>query len=73
MPVPALKREDSRRKNGRVLVKEGLSDKKQGKKAKKEILGLCQKIFRSFLVACRECHAMEPSTKDDVLRGDMKL
>jgi hypothetical protein len=25
------------------------------------------------LVACRECHAMEPSTKDDILDGNIKL
>jgi hypothetical protein len=25
------------------------------------------------LLACRECHAMEPSTKDDILDGNIKL
>jgi hypothetical protein len=27
----------------------------------------------SFLVACRECHAMEPSTRDDMLQENIKL
>jgi len=76
MPVPAaaLKRADSRRKSGRILVKEGLSNnKKQIKKGKRDRSGFWRRFFRSFLVACRECHAMEPSTKDDILDGNIKL
>ncbi|KAJ6966408.1 hypothetical protein NC652_004078 [Populus alba x Populus x berolinensis] len=74
MPVPTavLKREDSRRKSGGILVKEGLiSNKKQVKKGKRERSGLWRRFFRSFLVACRECHAMEPSTRDDMLQENI--
>lgn len=76
MPVPTavLKREDSRRKSGGILVKEGLiSNKKQVKKGKRERSGFWRRFFRSFLVACRECHAMEPSTRDDMLQENIKL
>jgi len=76
MPVPTavLKREDSRRKSGGILVKEGLvSNKKQVKKGKRERSGLWRRFFMSFLVACRECHAMEPSTRDDMLQENIKL
>ncbi|CAK7327767.1 unnamed protein product [Dovyalis caffra] len=75
MPVPtaALKREDSRRKSGGILIKEGLSNKKQVKRGKRQRSGLWRRFFRSFLVACRECHAMEPSSKDDMLQGNIKL
>ncbi|KAJ6770364.1 MEMBRANE-ASSOCIATED KINASE REGULATOR 4-RELATED [Salix purpurea] len=76
MPVPAaaLKRVDSRRKSCRVLVKEGQNNnKKQLKKGKRERSGFWRRFFRSFLVACRECHAMESSTKDDILERNIKL
>ncbi|KAF9666759.1 hypothetical protein SADUNF_Sadunf16G0262100 [Salix dunnii] len=76
MPVPAavLKREDSRRKSGGILVEEGLiSSKKQVKKGKGDRAGIWRRFFRSFLVACRECHAMEPSARDiDMLPENIK-
>ncbi|KAJ9182920.1 hypothetical protein P3X46_006853 [Hevea brasiliensis] len=77
-PIPALKPEDSKRKKGsEVAAKQGLMRNKkegnhqQGKKDKSS--GICQRFFRSFLVACRECHAMEPSTEDDIFQGSVKL
>lgn len=71
MPMPALKRDDSRRKNNGAVIKKKEGDHQHGKKDKSS--GICRRFFRSFLVACRECHAMEPSTKDDILQGIVKL
>ncbi|OAY28714.1 uncharacterized protein LOC110600883 [Manihot esculenta] len=74
---PAMKREDSRRKNvGVAVVNPGLMNKKDSdhqKEKKGKSLGICRKIFRSFLVACRECHAIEPSREEDILQGNVKL
>ncbi|KAK2638968.1 hypothetical protein Ddye_026763 [Dipteronia dyeriana] len=61
---------------GGVGIKEVSKSKtQQGKKNKNKKIrtsdlherpkGICRRIFMSFLFACRECHAMEPSTKDD--------
>ncbi|KAJ4726346.1 Membrane-associated kinase regulator [Melia azedarach] len=75
-PVPALKRDVSQRKNCGVLLKEELRSKSQREKKKnsERTTGTCRRFFMSFLFACRECHAMEPSTKDDVLQeNNMKL
>ncbi|KAJ6298141.1 hypothetical protein OIU76_019305 [Salix suchowensis] len=76
MPVPAavLKREDSRRKSGGILVEEGLiSSRKHVEKGKRDRAGIWRRFFRSFLVACRECHAMEPSARDiDMLQENIK-
>ncbi|KAL5736379.1 hypothetical protein ACOSP7_030948 [Xanthoceras sorbifolium] len=73
---------------GVVIIKEGSRSKRQqgnnnNKKKKKKIRtgdhherpkGICRRIFMSLLFACRECHAMEPSTDDDhVLKPNMKL
>ncbi|KAJ8755064.1 hypothetical protein K2173_016641 [Erythroxylum novogranatense] len=73
VPVPALRSEDSWRKHVRIPPKKGLNSKKKSDyKEKKRFSGkkegssgLFRRIFRSLLVACRECHAMEPSPKKD--------
>lgn len=70
-PVPAaLKRDVSQRKNGGGSVKENdQRSKRQGEMKKlnsERPAGICRRFFMSFLFACRECHAMEPSTKDDI-------
>ncbi|XP_059444593.1 uncharacterized protein LOC132176418 [Corylus avellana] len=74
-PVPFLSREPSRRKKMEVVGKEGIS-KKQAKKERKEAGSwpAGRRFFWWFVSACKECHAMEPSRKDDVyLRGNLKL
>ncbi|XVE80109.1 hypothetical protein DITRI_Ditri14bG0112800 [Diplodiscus trichospermus] len=70
--VPVLKREASRRKNSEVMVKEAMRAKKQGQgDHHREKSGHCLRLFRLFLLACRECHAMEPSRKQDVEPGNL--
>lgn len=76
-PVPAaLKRDVSQRKNGGGSVKENdQRSKRQGEMKKlnsERPAGICRRFFMSFLFACRECHAMEPSTKDDILQANVK-
>ncbi|KAL4272811.1 hypothetical protein GQ457_13G003640 [Hibiscus cannabinus] len=68
--VPVLKREASRRKNCGVERKDALRGKKRGdrhqeKSATKGRSEPCLSFFRRFLLACRECHAMEPSRKQE--------
>ncbi|KAK8622709.1 hypothetical protein V6N13_117613 [Hibiscus sabdariffa] len=68
--VPVLKREVSRRKNCGVARKDALRGKKQGdhhqeKSATKGRSEPCLRFSRLFLLACRECHAMEPSGKQE--------
>ncbi|XVE50198.1 hypothetical protein DITRI_Ditri01bG0142700 [Diplodiscus trichospermus] len=75
-PMPVLKREVSRRKNSGVVVKEALRTKKptdhnQERSATRGRSGPCLRFFRLFLLACRECHAMEPSRKPDVMQGNL--
>ncbi|XP_017640248.1 uncharacterized protein LOC108481653 [Gossypium arboreum] len=75
--VPVLKREVSRRKNSGVEGKEALRAKKQGEHHQKSSSsrgrsGPCLKFFRLFLFACRVCHAMEPSRKQDVMHGNLR-
>ncbi|XP_021912258.1 uncharacterized protein LOC110825975 [Carica papaya] len=79
VPVAALKREGSKRKNsvsGRVIIgKEELKKTKSNELRREEKSsrrrstkpGPCRRFFRSLLLACKECHAMEPSRKDDLL------
>ncbi|KAM7250574.1 hypothetical protein ACFE04_022457 [Oxalis oulophora] len=58
VPAAGLKRENSSRGRHlapggtRVMIKKGNSERKGGP---------LWRILRSFLLACRECHAMEPS------------
>lgn len=72
-PVPLLSREPSRRKKGELAGKE-VRRKKQHQAQRK---GANSWVFGRFLwwivSACKECHAMEPSRKDDVLQGSLKL
>ncbi|KAE8680132.1 hypothetical protein F3Y22_tig00111392pilonHSYRG00331 [Hibiscus syriacus] len=68
--VPVLKREASRRKNSGVERKDALRGKKQGdhqqqRTATKGRSEPCLRFFSLFLLACRECHAMEPSKKQE--------
>ncbi|XP_044465794.1 uncharacterized protein LOC123195978 [Mangifera indica] len=77
-----MKRETSQRKNADgVALKDGLRSwsssslkrsASQGKENRRSsgdsaaAQGLCKRFFMAFLFACRECHAMEPSTKDGI-------
>ncbi|XP_022717744.1 uncharacterized protein LOC111276233 [Durio zibethinus] len=66
--VPVLKREVSGRKNSGVVAKEASRAKKQvdhhqEKSTTRGRSGPCLRFVRFFLLACRECHAMEPSGK----------
>lgn len=80
-PVPAasssLSRESSRRRKTEVVVnnEESIRAKKQaggggGQVVVKQQLG--RRLFRWFVSACKECHAIEPSRKDKVLRTNVK-
>ncbi|EOY13071.1 Uncharacterized protein TCM_031597 [Theobroma cacao] len=76
--VPVLKREVSGRKNSGAVVKEALRAKKQGdhlqeRSSTRGKSGPCLRLFRLFLLACRECHAMEPSRKQDVVQGNLSV
>ncbi|CAI8606938.1 unnamed protein product [Vicia faba] len=57
MPVPAgLNRDASKRR------KQKQAKRKEKKKMKKRVsLQFVRRIFRWFFIACRQCHAMEPS------------
>ncbi|KAL1363430.1 hypothetical protein AAHE18_03G148800 [Arachis hypogaea] len=68
-PVPALNRDASKKRTGEVKQKKK-EDKKTKKKKKmmkkknkekKVRLRFGRKILRWFVMACKECHAMEPS------------
>ena len=77
-PMPVLKREVSRRKNSGVVVKETSRAKKQGDHHQERSTtggrsGPCLRFFRLFLLACRECHAMEPSRKQDVMHENLSV
>ncbi|GMJ05262.1 hypothetical protein like AT1G53163 [Hibiscus trionum] len=68
--VPVLKREVSRRKNCGVERKDALRGKKQGdhhqeKSPTKGRSEPCLRFSGLFLLACRQCHAMEPSRKQE--------
>ncbi|GMJ11437.1 hypothetical protein like AT3G15250 [Hibiscus trionum] len=61
--VPVLKREVSRTKNGEAAKKQGgHREKRAGSKGRSMA---CFRFLRLFLLACRQCHAMEPSKKLD--------
>ncbi|GLU23336.1 hypothetical protein SLE2022_393530 [Rubroshorea leprosula] len=70
---PGLKREGSRRKNNNngVAKKQGSDREKGGGRQ----AGPWRKILRSFLLVCRECHAMEPSPsrEEDALQRSFSL
>ncbi|KAF3442018.1 hypothetical protein FNV43_RR15934 [Rhamnella rubrinervis] len=78
-PVPAssssLSRESSRRRKTEDVAnnEEAIRVKKQagsggGQVVVKQQLG--RRLFRWFVSACKECHAIEPSRKDKVLRAN---
>ncbi|XVF70164.1 hypothetical protein PTKIN_Ptkin11bG0139300 [Pterospermum kingtungense] len=74
--MPVLKREISRKKNSGVTVKDTLRAKKQGdlrqeRSNTRRKSGPCLRLFRLFLLVCRQCHAMEPSRKQDVVQGNL--
>ncbi|TKY66491.1 hypothetical protein E2542_SST09365 [Spatholobus suberectus] len=77
-PVPALNREGSVRRTRDAQqgkkdkgTKRKHNDKKKNKQSKKEMgnkgvrLRFGRRILRWFVMACRECHAMEPSKDRD--------
>ncbi|GMY31863.1 Membrane-associated kinase regulator [Fagus crenata] len=66
--VPVLSRESSRRKKVESMGKE-VRTKKQTEKRKGASSWFGWKFLWWFVSACKECHAMEPSMKDDVLGG----
>ncbi|XWS52089.1 hypothetical protein CRYUN_Cryun11dG0037400 [Craigia yunnanensis] len=76
-PVPVLKREVSRRKDSGIVVKEDLRAKIQGDHHQERSTnrgkssGSCLRLFRLFLLVCREWHAMEPSRKQDAVQGNL--
>nr|XP_023929684.1 uncharacterized protein LOC112040992 [Quercus suber]POE89189.1 hypothetical protein CFP56_59783 [Quercus suber] len=71
-PVPVLSRESSRRKKVEPVGKE-VRTKKRTQERKVTSSWFGWRFLWWFVSACRECHAMEPSRKDDALRGNMKL
>ncbi|PON39681.1 membrane-associated kinase regulator [Parasponia andersonii] len=72
-PVPALSRETSlRRRNTNDRELRALP-KKKDRTAVVRRPRLGRRLFRWFLAACKECHAIEPSKKDKVLRGNVKI
>ncbi|XP_061338258.1 uncharacterized protein LOC133285099 [Gastrolobium bilobum] len=65
-PVPALNRDVSKRRRGDMQQGKEEGTKRKKKKNKKDKvrgvrLRFGRRIFRWFVMACRECHAMEPS------------
>ncbi|XP_038899281.1 probable membrane-associated kinase regulator 1 [Benincasa hispida] len=82
VPV-TLSRENSRRKKSVEKIG-GKSDlrrkkrrtektstaRKKKKKKKKKNMWFGRKVFRWIILVCKECHAIEPSRKDEVVRKD---
>ncbi|MED6200652.1 hypothetical protein PIB30_087320 [Stylosanthes scabra] len=71
-PVPALNRDASKKRTAKVKQKKKMKEEKKStkkikknnnmeKKKTKVRLRFGRKILRWFVMACRECHAMEPS------------
>ncbi|KAK9265762.1 hypothetical protein L1049_000077 [Liquidambar formosana] len=67
-PAPVLNPEVSRRKKAEIVVRKESKSKKQADKRTGAGSGFGRRFFWLFLSACKECHAIEPSAKDDVLR-----
>ncbi|KAI4333649.1 hypothetical protein L6164_018429 [Bauhinia variegata] len=68
--VPALSRDASRRRKGEQERKEAVKRKKQTAAGSSKF---GRRILRWLMMACRECHAMEPSRKDEILQENVKL
>ncbi|EXC08467.1 hypothetical protein L484_009610 [Morus notabilis] len=71
-PVPALSRDGSRRRKVMELRNEKNGQEKKAV-AKRRRWRLGRRLFRWFVTACNECHAIEPSRKDGVSRGNVNL
>ncbi|XP_019053652.1 PREDICTED: uncharacterized protein LOC104599604 [Nelumbo nucifera] len=67
-PAPILtpSKEVSRRKKTGILVQEDLKSKKKVKDKKKSARSSSGwQFLRSFLLACRECHSLQPTLKEN--------
>ncbi|KAG6607885.1 hypothetical protein SDJN02_01037, partial [Cucurbita argyrosperma subsp. argyrosperma] len=88
VPVPTtLSRENSRRKkavekiggksdlrrNKKRTEKTTARKKKKKKKKKKKNMWFGRKVFRWIILVCKECHAIEPSRKDEIVMRKTKL
>ena len=66
-PAPVLSREPShRRRAGAAVQDDQLRKKTVAVEKRRAKPGIGWRFFRSFMSACRECHAMEPSRKVDI-------
>ncbi|XP_059664200.1 probable membrane-associated kinase regulator 1 [Cornus florida] len=74
-PSPGLNRQVSRSKKPGIVSQEELRAVKnvQEKSKTRSGSGFGSRFFRSFVSACKECHAMKPSRRDDVLQGNIVL
>lgn len=63
MPSATLSRDSSLRRKGR---KEDLVNKKK-KKREDQKCPVGRRLFRWIVMACRECHALEPSRKQKIM------
>ncbi|KAA8526816.1 hypothetical protein F0562_008955 [Nyssa sinensis] len=72
-PAPVLKHQVSHQKKAEIMALEELRLKNQAKDKARKRSGLCRRFFRSFVSACKECHAIQPSKRNDVLQGNMEL
>ncbi|KAL7218279.1 hypothetical protein ACSBR2_011536 [Camellia fascicularis] len=59
--APELSHQVSRRRKAEVEVEEGLRGKKEGGE---KAVGCGWRFFRSVASACKECHAIKPSSRD---------
>ncbi|CAK9182987.1 unnamed protein product [Ilex paraguariensis] len=67
-PAPVVKHQISCRKRAEAAVQDELRAKKE---ARDKTGGFGRRFFRSFVSACRECHAMNPPKRDTVLQETM--
>ncbi|RVW14084.1 hypothetical protein VitviT2T_029525 [Vitis vinifera] len=69
-PAPVLSREPSRRRRAGAAVQDDqLRQKKVAVEKRRAKPGIGWRFFRLFMSACRECHAMEPSRKENIKSG----
>ncbi|OMO53524.1 hypothetical protein COLO4_36703 [Corchorus olitorius] len=75
-PIPTLKREVSKRNKDALRAKKQVDHHHHQEKSiisSRAKSGPCLRIFRLFLLICRECHAMEPSKKQDMVQGSLTV
>lgn len=82
-PVPGLNRDASKRRRGDDMrqgkKKEGTKKRKSKQKQKKEKvssgvrLRFGRRILRWFVMACRECHAIEPSKANNKEKKNVNI